>query len=150
MVGPAVMGFILLALGIFVCSHALELTLGRASRPGPGFVSFGLGSILIGLAILYLRQVLRQRGKAGGAGKEVRLWRTFLALGILSFYAAVLPWLGYLITTLLFFGFWLAVIEGKRWRLVLPLACLAGAAVYLFNIVFSVQLPPGVLKGFLR
>ena len=150
MVGPAMMGFILLALGIFVCSQALELSLGRASRPGPGFVSFGLGSILIGLAVLYLRQTLRQKGKGEGTGKEVRLSRTFLALGILSFYTAVLPWLGYLITTLLFFGFWLAVIERKRWHLVLPLAGLAGLAVYLFNIIFSVQLPAGVLKGFLR
>ena len=150
MFGPAVMGFVLLALGIFVCSHALELSLGLASRPGPGFVSFGLGAFLIGLSILYLRQVFRQEEKREGGRREVRLGRTFLALGILSFYAAVLPWMGYLITTLLFFGFWLAVIEGKRWHLVLPLACLAGVAVYLFNIVFSVQLPPGVLKGFLR
>jgi len=150
MVGPAVMGFVLLALGIFVCSHALDLSLGQASRPGPGFVSFGLGSFLIGLSILYLRQVFRHYEKGAGERKEGRLSRTFLALGILSFYAAVLPWLGYLITTLLFFGFWLAVIEGKRWHLVLPLACLAGVAVYLFNMVFSVQLPPGVLKGFLR
>jgi hypothetical protein len=150
MFGSALMGFVLLALGIFVCSHALDLSLGQASRPGPGFVSFGLGSFLIGLSILYLRQVFRQKEKEEGERKEVRLSRTFLALGILSFYAAVLPWLGYLITTLLFFGFWLAVIEGKRWHLVLPLAFLAGVAVYLFNIVFSVQLPPGVLKGFLR
>ena len=150
MVGPAVMGFVLLALGIFVCSHALDISLGQASRPGPGFVSFGLGSFLIGLSILYLRQVFRQNEKMTGERKEVRLSRTFLALGIFSFYAAVLPWLGYLITTLLFFGFWLAVIEGKKWHLVLPLACLAGVAVYLFNMVFSVQLPPGVLKGFLR
>ncbi len=148
--GPAVMGFILLALGIFVCSHALELSLGQASRPGPGFVSFGLGSILIVLAVLYLRQALRQKEKRESSGKEIRLSRTLLALGGLCFYAAILSSVGYLITTLLFFGFWLAGIERKRWTLVIPLACLAGVAVYFFNIIFSVQLPAGILKGFLR
>jgi putative tricarboxylic transport membrane protein len=150
MMGPAVMGFILLALGVFVCSHALELSLGRASRPGPGFVSFGLGSILIVLAVLYLRQTFRQKERGEGRGKEIRLSRTFLALGGLCLYAAVLPWLGYLITTLFFFAFWLMVIERRRWVLMLPLACLAGVAVYLFNVIFSVQLPAGILKGFLR
>jgi hypothetical protein len=143
-----VTGTILLALGIFVCHQAIQLSLGRPSRPGPGFVAFGLGLILTLLSSLYLMQVScmksqdQPRPSRGGGS------RALLAVGLLCLYAAVLNSWGYLISTFLLFGVWLGCIERKKWYLTLPIAFLALAAVYFFNYLFSVQLPKGSLKVF--
>lgn len=146
--GPIFAGIILLALGIFVCHQAVQLSLGQARRPGPGFAPFGLGSILILLSFLYIFHFLRtQRGR--GESKVHRgLYRTFLAIGILCFCIGLLNWLGYLISTFLLFLMWLVIIERKKWYVSLSLSLLALVVVYYFNLLFSVQLPKGLIKGF--
>lgn len=146
--GPVAIGMILLGLGIFVCHQALQLSLGRPSHPGPGFVAFGLGSILILLSTLYLIQFTRI--KSGDRPRPSRGggYRTMLAVGLLCLYAAVLNWLGYLISTFLFFVIWLRFVEQKKLYFTLPIAFLALVVVFYFNYLFSVQLPKGLLKGF--
>ncbi len=143
--GPVIAGVALLGLGTFVCHQAVQLSLGQASRPGPGFVPFGLGSILVFLSLLYLLPQLRNREKAKAGGG---FGRTFLAVGILCLFTFLLSRLGYLICTFLLFILWLGFIERKRWYVSLSLSLLALAAVYYFNLLFSVQLPGGPIKGF--
>ena len=146
--GPILAGIILLALGIFVCHQAVQLSLGQASRPGSGFVPFGLGSILILLSLLYIFHFLRtQKGREEPKIQRV-FYRTFLAIGILCFCTGLLNWLGYLISTFLLFLMWLAIIERKKWYVSLPLSFLALVVVYYFNLLFSIQLPRGLIKGF--
>jgi 1,4-dihydroxy-2-naphthoate octaprenyltransferase len=146
--GRVFAGGILLALGIFVCQQAIQLSLGQASRPGPGFVPFGLGSILILLSLLYLVPILQtaERGETSRVPSKFR--RTLLAVGILCLFNGVLTGLGYLISTFLLFILWLMLIERKKWHLSLGLACLALVFVYVFNLLFSVQLPKGLLMAF--
>jgi putative tricarboxylic transport membrane protein len=141
-------GTIFLALGIFVGHQAIQLSLGRPSRPGPGFVAFGLGLILTLLSSLYLMQVSRRKSEDQPRPSRGGRSRTLLAVGLLCLYAAVLNSLGYLISTFLLFGIWLGFIEQKKWYLTLPIAFLALVAVYFFNYLFSVQLPKGSLKVF--
>jgi len=141
-------GTIFLALGIFVCHQAIQLSLGRPSRPGPGFVAFGLGLILTVLSFLYLMQVSRTKSEDQSRSSRGGGNRTLMAVGLLCLYAAVLNSLGYLISTFLLFGIWLGLIEQKKWYLTLPIAFLALVAVYFFNYLFSVQLPKGFLKVF--
>ena len=142
------MGLTLLALGVFVCYQGIDLTLGTPIRPGPGFVPFGLGFILILLAASYLRQNSSKKEKGIFPGGDYR--RTAMAMGILCFYALIVNWVGYILTTFLSFIFWLALIERKAWLQTASLACLAVVAVYAFNVLFSIQLPTGLLKGFIR
>ena len=146
--GPILAGVILLALGIFVCHQAVQLSLGQASRPGPGFVPFGLGSILILLSLLYIFHFLRTRKGRGELKAHLGLYRTFLAVGVLCFCTGLLSWLGYLISTFLLFLLWLAIIERKKWYVALPFSFLALVVVYYFNLFFSLQLPRGLIKGF--
>jgi len=142
------MGGILLALGILVGYQGIELTLGMPSRPGPGFVPFGLGLILTILAVIYLWQNRLDKEKRVSPGGNYR--RTAMAVGVLFFYALVVTWVGYLLTTFISFVLWLSLIERKAWFQTASLACLAAVAVYAFNVLFSVQLPAGLLKGILR
>jgi hypothetical protein len=146
--GQVYAGVILLALGIFVCHQAVQLNLGQASRPGPGFVPFGLGSLLILLSIFYLVPIFRSLKREGKPPPSDRLIRTVLAVGILCFFSGVLNWLGYLISTLLLFLLWLILIERKQWPVTVGLAGLALLFVYFFNLLFSVQLPRGIVRIF--
>jgi hypothetical protein len=146
--GPILAGVILLALGIFVCHQAVQLSLGQASRPGPGFVPFGLGSILVLLSLLYIFHFLRTQSGRGESKVHRGRYRTFLAISILCFCIGLLNWLGYLISTFLLFLMWLAIIERKKWYVSLSFSLLALVVVYYFNFLFSVQLPKGLLKGF--
>lgn len=146
--GQLIAGLILLALGIFVCHQAIHLSLGQASRPGPGFVPFGLGSILILLSILYILPPLRTIGRGGESQPSSGFHRTLLAVGVLCLFNVALNGLGYLISAFLLFILWLMLIERKKWPVSLGLACLALVFVYCFNLLFSVQLPKGILKGF--
>jgi Tripartite tricarboxylate transporter TctB family len=146
--GPVLAGVILLALGIFVCHQAVRLSLGQPSRPGPGFVPFGLGSILVLLSLLYIFHFLRTQNGRGESKAHRGRTRTFLAIGILCFCIGSLNWMGYLISTFLLFLMWLAIIERKKWYVSLSFSLLALVVVYYFNFLFSVQLPRGLLKGF--
>ncbi len=150
MAGSTIMGVILLALGIFVSYHGIELSPGTPGHPGPGFVPLGLGVILGLLAAVYLWQSSREREKAKTAVSPSGYGRTAMALGTLCAYALIVSWLGYILTTFFFFIIWLSLIERKRWIPTASLACLAVVAVYLFNVLFSVQLPAGLLQGILR
>jgi len=148
MAGSKIMGLILLALGVFVCYQGIDLTLGTPSRPGPGFVPFGLGFILILLAAFYLRQNSSKKEKRVSPGRNYR--RTAMAVGVLCFYALIVNWVGYILTTFFSFIIWLWLIERKAWLQTASLACLAVVTVYAFNVLFSIQLPAGLLKGILR
>jgi putative tricarboxylic transport membrane protein len=145
--GSILAGIIFLALGIFVCQQAIQLGLGQASRPGPGFVPFGLGSLLILLSLLYLVPVLRSLKREGKPEPSDGLIRTVLAVGILCLFSAILSWLGYLVSTLLLFLLWLMLIERKKWPMAVGLAGLALVFVYFFNLLFSIQLPRGIIRG---
>jgi hypothetical protein len=145
--GPVLAGILFLALGIFVCHQATQLSLGQASRPGPGFVPFGLGSILILLSLLYLIPSLRAVGREEKSRGPSGFHRTLLAVGILCFFNIVLNGLGYLISTFILFLLWLMLVERKEWPISLGLACLALVLVYYFNLLFSVQLPKGFIQG---
>ncbi len=144
--GQVSAGVILLALGFFVCQQAVQLTLGQASRPGPGFVPFGLGAILILLSLLYLFPLLRNLPGNEEPRPSSNLTRTLLAVAILCLFSAVLNGLGYLLSTLFLFLLWLMLIERKKWPVALGLAGLALILVYFFNLLFSVQLPRGIIR----
>ncbi len=145
--GQVSAGLIFLALGIFVCQQAIQFDLGQASRPGPGFVPFGLGSILILLSLLYLVPLFRTRQGDEEPQPSSNLTRTLLAVAILCLFSAVLSGLGYLLSTLLLFLLWLMLIERKEWPVAVGLAGLALVFVYFFNLLFSVQLPRGIIRG---
>jgi hypothetical protein len=150
MSGSRVMGIILLILGVFVCYQGGSLSIGTPSHPGPGFVPFGLGFILTILAAVHLRQVSRGKEERKTTSLPVSYQRTAMAVGTICLYALIVGWLGYILTTLLLFVIWLSLIERKGWIQTASLACLAVVAVYFFNVLFSVQLPAGLLKGIIR
>ena len=150
MSGSKIMGTILLGIGGFVCYQGVDLSLGTPSHPGPGFVPFGLGAVLTLLSAVYLWHISQGKEERKASSFTVNYQRTGMAIGTICLYALILSWLGYILTTLLVFVVWLSLIERKSWIQTGSLACLAVVAVYFFNVLFSVQLPAGLLKGIIR
>lgn len=144
------MGILLLGVGIFVCYQGIDLTLGKPSLPGPGFVPFLLGAILTALAFFYLQQSLRKKEDGKKSSTPPVNTRLFLAIGIMALYALIVTSVGYILTTFLLFALWLSLIERKNWLQTVSLACAAVVVIYFFNTLFSVQLPTGLLKGLIR
>jgi putative tricarboxylic transport membrane protein len=138
-----------LVVAVLICCGAVKLSLGRAHNPGLGFFPFISGALLGFLAIVHF---LQSGGTTKAAvqdclwadkGKAMKVLMTILALLI---YAALMEYLGFLLSTILFLGFLLRVIEPQRWSLVIGGSVLASSLCYLvFAFWLKAELPKGLL-----
>jgi putative tricarboxylic transport membrane protein len=145
-------GLFWLAVASLICIGALKLSLGRAHDPGPGFFPFFTG---MGLGILSLILYLRSRdsfktaGLAGlwtDSGKAVKVLLTVVALLL---YAVAMEYLGFLLSTTLFLGFLLRMIEPQRWPMVIGGSLLASFVSYaIFALWLKAELPKGLFQYF--
>ena len=121
--------------------------MGRFKHPGPGFLPFGLALCLI---ILSLALILKSRkgNTSSTPFWPYRTWlRPLLGVAILIFFAFVVAWIGFLITTFIFLVIWMGVIERVRWRTIISVSIGTTAALYLiFALLLDVPLPMGFLK----
>jgi hypothetical protein len=133
--------------GLFVLG-AWQQGLMRRGVPGPGFLPFFSGLVLVAVSLAVLLPALL------GAPEEARTpapapgsrRRVLLALGALSGYGIALEYLGYLLTTLLFMLSMGQLIQPRRWGMVSLLAGLTAVCSYvLFVVLLEVPLPKGVL-----
>lgn len=138
-----------LVLAFIICIGSLRLSLGSFRNPGPGFMPFITGSILGILAVI----VHVQARRAARSVKKTResLWanpggvkKVVLTTIALLIYAIGMDYLGFLISTFIFFVFLLRAIEPQRWILVILESALASGVSYLiFEIWLQAQLPRG-------
>ncbi len=122
--------------------------MGKLRHPGPGFLPFGLGIILI---ILSLALIFQRREKDR---TPVPFWpkgtwlRPVLGVVIFALYAFLAGRLGFIATTFLFLVLWMGIIERIRWISILALSSIVTVAVYvIFGYLLEVPLPPGFWEG---
>ena len=138
------------------CAWYAYLTNGLPERslpntPGPSFFPWIITALLATLSVSLLI-----KGLVGGGGTDLltqngRPMRMTLAfLGVFFVYALVLPWAGFILASIPFF-FVMMILFGQR-----SIPWLAGVSigvpivlVLIFQYVFEVQLPEGVLEGLL-
>jgi putative tricarboxylic transport membrane protein len=136
--------------GILFCIGGIHYGLRRSGIPGPGFLPFVTGLILVALSlILLISRLLRKRDEADSAGEPMpsgqALTRILKALGALCLYVLILEHLGFMLTTFLFMVLVLRL-EPRRWIFIIPAAI--GTTVFfffLFKVLLKVPLPPGIL-----
>ena len=146
-------GLIWLFLGIGFCIGSIKLNLGNFHNPGPGLMPFLLGTLL---GLLGLVLIFSANSKELERNEEVKVekilvkenWtRLFFTLSTLCGYIILFEYLGFFLTTFIFFFLLFKLAEPKRW--LMPLT-LSGSAVILSYLLFSVwlqcQLPKGILK----
>ena len=121
--------------------------MGKASRPGAGFLPFGLALILIALSIALLAKSWKKEAQSVPFWPKRGWVRPLLGAGIFLLYALLLPPLGFILTTFFFLIFWMWVIERTRWATILPLSIGVTAVLYfIFSYFLEVPLPAGFLS----
>jgi hypothetical protein len=157
-----------IVLGVFVSAYSLRLGLGRLLSPGPGLMPFGLGAIVLILALYKLVAEFTQTGKerneavdalqrteAGFEGKAppvkeegwlpARARKLVLLTAILLAYALLFETLGYLVTTFLAMSLLLRTTGYTRWVLIIIYSVIIVGATYSLFTYLGVRFPPGIL-----
>ena len=139
-----------LGLAVIICIGSLRLSLGSFQNPGPGFFPFIAGLVVGVLAATVYFQARREAASA----KETKapLWtnpggvkKAVLTTIALLVYGVGMDYLGFLISTFIFFVFLLRTIEPQRWGLVILESLLAsGISYFIFEIWLQAQLPRGI------
>ena len=142
-----------LGVGLLICVGSVRLSLGSLHNPGPGFLPFLTGVLLAGLSFIdYLRL-----SRASSPEKETKpVWtdrgrgfKMFLTVIALLAYAVGMEYLGFLLSTVIFIGFLLRVIEPKRWSIVILSSFLTAVISYcIFELWLQTQLPKGPFQFF--
>jgi hypothetical protein len=138
----------LLFFGGFVIYESLQISYyGSDFGPGPGFFSFWLGVLVIGIAVLELARGIRRRGNAPLTVFPDRggLLRMGCVLGALTAVVLLIDRLGYSLTIFLFASVLLRALGRRPWWLTLLLALAGGFGTgYVFRQL-QVMLPGGIL-----
>ncbi len=140
-----------IGLGAVFVIGAWQQGLIRKGIPGPGFLPFICGIILIGLSLMVLVPALRTGpGEKRGAGKKFflekgSLRRLSYAMAFLVGYGIFLPIAGFILTTFVFMLFMFRLMEPQKWSRVFLLAASTAALAYFLFASLEVQLPQGIL-----
>ena len=145
-----ILGFIWLFLGLAFCLLSYRIDLGEVGSPGPGFVPFLSGCLLILLSAIYLIKSLffpTDSQRNGRFWEGIRWDKSVLVVASLFAYILFLPILGYLIVTFLFLVFLGKLIELKKWWTILVVSSLStGISFLIFNVWLKCQFPKGLFN----
>ena len=137
---------LLILMGLSFCNSSLHMGIGSARNPGPGFLPFIAGVLLI---ILSLAVVFEER-RQGDKGPLWKGRKSVVALSVLLSliaYALLLDILGFLLDTLLIFGFLFASSGKHSWKVVLGASLITTVLAFLlFGYVLKIPLPGGLLN----
>jgi len=121
--------------------------MGRVKHPGPGFLPFGLAICLIILSLVLIIKSWKGDVSLGPFWPQRSWLRPLLGVAFLIFFALVVQWMGFLITTFVFLIIWMGVIERIRWRAIVSISVGTTVALYLiFRLFLEVPLPTGFLR----
>ena len=140
-----------LGIGILFLVGSLHEGLFRKGVPGPGFLPFITALFLMTLSLMVFFPALAKKGKETEKVENFfpakdSPQKVLLGLVALSLFGVALEYLGYLVTTFLFFLFTSRIMEREKWkgRLILALFTAVGS-YFLFVVLLQVQLPKGIL-----
>jgi len=138
-----------MAMGIGISYGGYDLHLGNLRDPGPGFMFFWVGVIMIGLSLIVLIKAVREKGQRGELKvlwTQIRWKKVLLVLAALFVYAYVLTPLGFIPTTILLLIFLFKAVEPQKWSYAILGAVVCTLAAYgLFGFWLGCQLPQGLL-----
>jgi len=137
-------------IGILFCIGGFHYGIRRSGIPGPGFLPFVTGIILVALSLILLISRFLDRGGRAGPKEEpmpggLALSRILIVLGALCLYVLILEPLGFMVTTFLFMIVLLRL-EPRKWMFILLVSIGATAFFFvLFKVLLRVPLPSGLL-----
>ncbi len=137
-----------LCVGIFFALNSRRVDIGSWSEPGPGFLPFWAGLTLCIMAVALFITSLRSPGDILPAFfPESDSWKRVTAtFAAMIFYALLLDFVGFTLTTFVFVGFLVRYIFPQSWTRTIIVATLSalGARLVFINLL-KTQLPLGFL-----
>ncbi|MEA2936203.1 MAG: putative tricarboxylic transport rane protein [Variibacter sp.] len=143
-------GVFWLAIAAGITASGYELRLGVLNDPGSGFLVFWVGVIMLALSSAALLQAFRQPAGVGIASlwAGTRWWQVPYVVALLAAYVALLPYLGFPLTTVLLLVVLFKTIEPQGWAASIVGALVIAAITYLvFARWLGTQLPLGTIWG---
>jgi len=139
--------WLVIGIGIALCS--LKYGIGTFHEPGPGFITFFAGAILIILSLgLFFSCFRDQEGRSSlkslWAGLETR--KVLYVILLLLAYTFLLKPVGFLISTFFLLSLLFRVKGAYRLKTIFLMSILVTASSYIiFEIWLKAQLPKGIL-----
>ncbi len=145
-----VFAFIWIILGVYLCAESFSLALGSIMEPGPGFMPFAMGSVMIVLAIALFLESTAQTKKI--PTRKISPWSdvywkkvVYVAVVMLA-YAVLLSKLGYLLDTFILMVFLLKSGASIKWPTAIFVGALtSGFSYFLFGVWLHVPFPRGMM-----
>jgi putative tricarboxylic transport membrane protein len=137
-----------LAGGVLIIFGSLRLLIGGITNPGPGFFPLILGCLIgVTSVVLFISAVKDRPTEKKPFWADRNKWHIVVGtLLCLLIYTAVLPRIGFLMTTFLLLTFLFKVVGELNWKISLGAALLSALVFYaLFQRVLNVEFPLGVL-----
>lgn len=140
-------GAIGILIGLAFCIASVSLGLGEVHQPGPGFLPFLVGAILLFLSTVIFVPTLSKRRKpyeektTRRTGKYRKGGLILLALVL---YNLAVSFAGFALTTFLFVVFLMRIVEAQRWpRTIATALCSAAGFYFVFQSWLMLDLPRG-------
>lgn len=138
-----------MAVGLFFSLYGRTVEVGSWSEPGPGFLPFWSGLVLVGMSLLLLLGSFKRREWQAMPPffPLADSWRrVVLAFVAMAAYLLLLNPLGFTLVTFLFIAFLLKVIFPQNWkRTLIGAAVTAVLARAIFVSLLETQLPRGFI-----
>ena len=143
-----------LVLGGAIAFGSYRMGLGTLNHPGPGFLSFWCGAILLGLSVLvFVKGMLSPRDPVGTLQRlwgGTRWYKGLYVVASLLIYNFTFAYWGFILSTVLLLLFLFKAIEPQKWSVAIGGALVASVGSYvLFARWLDVQLPVGFVEKIL-
>lgn len=140
-------GLFLFLVSVAICAGSLRLDVGTPNAPGSGFFPLVTGLVLAAFSIVILVQARKE------PDKPVRFWEPganrkgiYLSFLFILIYALLLEWVGFVVTTIVFFILMSRFVCGHTWRTAILFSTVTAFTTYVvFAYVLHAPLPTGVL-----
>lgn len=140
--GERVFGATLVGTGLFALYKANEFSLGNLREPDAGFFPVVVAVALIVFAVLAVTgsaDVDKPRAEPGGVA------RVGVLIAVLAAYAWLMPFVGFVLCTVVLLGVLLRGLGGAGWPATLIGAIGGAVGCYLLFSRLGMPLPPGLL-----
>ncbi len=139
-----------IALGFFLSFFSYRLNIGHLNEPGPGFMPFVTGIVLLIMSIFYGLTSTWTRDenyrKQESPWPRQNLSKLIGVLAVLFLFAIFIDILGYILSTFLLMIYLFRVVEPEKWVITIVKATLSVLITYLiFDKWLMIQFPIGLL-----
>ena len=139
-----------IAIGAGSFYEGYRLGVGDLHNPGPGFIFFWMGLIMIGLSLsILVRDALRKfpAGEMTSVWSGIHWKKVISVLISLLLYSYFFTTLGFLLSATILLVFLFKAVEPQRWRVAILGAVSSALIAYLvFYVWLGSQLPKGFLE----